>query len=82
MAVFDTFLRMAEPGLKLSSVDEPLLLGIDQTTNTTSDLMRQSFEMIQVAVIAGSYHATLMLTGDVVGLPKQQTNALPDSSSQ
>jgi hypothetical protein len=69
---------MMKPRFKLGSVNECVLIGIDQPAHAPFDLLGQGFQMLQAMVLGRLGQAPFMFMGDPTGLLQQGTHVLPD----
>jgi hypothetical protein len=76
--VLQTFLGVPEPRFPLGSINQPILVRIDQTAHASLDFLSQGFQLIQTAVTRGSGQASLVFAGNPLGFLEQGTAVLPD----
>jgi hypothetical protein len=71
-----------KPRFKLGSVNETVLVGIDQPAHAPLDLLGQGFQRLQAIVPGGLGQAAFVLVGDPRRLLQQGTDVLPDGLFQ
>ena len=67
-----------KPRFKLGSVNESVLVDVDQPAHAPFDLLGQRFQMLQAIVLGGLGQASFVFVGNPTGLLEQGTDVLPD----